>query len=63
MLRSARLVRLLRLARLAAFAAKGVRDTRGILCHRGLNWVLLIVLLLNLIAAAMVLEFERGNPR
>ena len=33
-----------------------------ILRHRGLNWVLLIVLVLNLIAAAMVLEFERGNP-
>jgi voltage-gated potassium channel len=55
-------LRLLRLARLAAFAAKGVRDTRGILRHRGLNWVLLIVLVLNLIAAAMVLDFERGNP-
>jgi voltage-gated potassium channel len=39
-----------------------VRDTRGILRHRGLNWVLLIVLVLNLIAAAMVLDFERGNP-
>jgi voltage-gated potassium channel len=62
-LRSARLLRLLRLARLAAFAAKGVRDTRGILRHRGLNWVLLIVLVLNLIAAAMVLDFERGNPQ
>jgi voltage-gated potassium channel len=62
-LRSARLLRLLRLARLAAFAAKGIRDTRGILRHRGLNWVLLIILVLNLIAAAMVLEFERGNPQ
>jgi voltage-gated potassium channel len=61
-LRSARLLRLLRLARLAAFAAKGMHETRGILRHRGLNWVLLIVLVLNLIAAAMVLEFERGNP-
>jgi voltage-gated potassium channel len=62
-LRSARLLRLLRLARLAALAAKGVRDTRSILRHRGLNWVLLIVLVLNLIAAAMVLEFERANPQ
>jgi voltage-gated potassium channel len=61
-LRSARLLRLLRLARLAAFAAKGVHETRGILRHRGLNWVLLIVLVLNLVAAAAVLEFERGNP-
>jgi voltage-gated potassium channel len=61
-LRSVRLLRLLRLARLAAFAAKGVHEARGILRHRGLNWVLLIVLVLNLIAAAMVLEFERGNP-
>jgi voltage-gated potassium channel len=61
-LRSARLLRLLRLARLAAFAAKGIREARSILRHRGLNWVLLIVLVLNLTAAAAVLEFERGNP-
>jgi voltage-gated potassium channel len=62
-LRSARLLRLLRLARLAALATRGLRDTRGILRHRGLNWVLLIVLVLNLIAAAMVLDFERSNPQ
>jgi hypothetical protein len=37
-------------------------EARNILRHRGLNRVLLIVLVLNLIAAAMVLEFERGNP-
>jgi voltage-gated potassium channel len=62
-LRSVRLLRLLRLVRLAAFAAKGLHEARGILRHRGLNWVLLIVLILNLIAAAAVLEFERGNPQ
>jgi voltage-gated potassium channel len=61
-LRSARLLRLLRLIRLVAFAIEGLGEVRGILRHRGLNWVLLIVLVLNLIAAAMVLEFERGNP-
>jgi voltage-gated potassium channel len=61
-LRVLRSARLLRLARLAAFAAKGVHEARGILRHRGLNWVLLIVLVLNLTAAAAVLEFERGNP-
>jgi voltage-gated potassium channel len=61
-LRSVRLLRLLRLALLTGLAAKGLRETRNILRHRGLNWVLLIVLVLNLIAAAMVLEFERGNP-
>jgi voltage-gated potassium channel len=55
-------LRLLRLTLLAGVAAKGLRETRNILRHRGLNWVLLIVLVLNLIAAAMVLEFERGNP-
>jgi voltage-gated potassium channel len=38
-----------------------LREARNILRHRGLNWVLLIVLVLNLIAAAMVLEFEGGN--
>jgi voltage-gated potassium channel len=62
-LRSVRLLRLLRLVRLAAFAAKGLHEARGILRHRGLNWVLLIVLILNLVAAAAVLEFERGNPQ
>ena len=61
-LRSVRLLRLLRLALLTGLAAKGLREARDILRRRGLNWVLLIVLVLNLIAAAMVLEFERGNP-
>jgi len=49
-LRSVRLLRLLRLALLGGFAAKGLREARSILRHRGLNWVLLIVLVLNLIA-------------
>lgn len=61
-LRSVRLLRLLRLTRLIAFAVEGLSEIRGIVRHRGLNWVLLIVLVLNLVAAAMVLEFERGNP-
>ena len=60
-LRSVRLLRLLRLTLLTGLAAKGLREARSILRRRGLNWVLLIVLVLNLIAAAMVLEFERGN--
>jgi voltage-gated potassium channel len=61
-LRSVRLLRLLRLALLAGLAAKGLREARNVLRHRGLSWVLLIILVLNLIAAAMVLEFERGYP-
>jgi voltage-gated potassium channel len=61
-LRVLRSVRLLRLGLLTGLAAKGLREARNILRRRGLNWVLLIVLVLNLIAAAMVLEFERGNP-
>jgi voltage-gated potassium channel len=61
-LRSVRLLRLLRLTLLTGLAAKGLREARNLLRRRGLNWVLLIVLVLNLIAAAMVLEFERGNP-
>ena len=61
-LRSVRLLRFLRLTLLTGLAAKGLREARSILRHRGLNWVLLIVLVLNLIAAAMVLEFEGGNP-
>jgi voltage-gated potassium channel len=61
-LRSVRLLRLLRLALLGSFAAKGLREVREVLRRRGLSWVLLIVLVLNLVAAAAVLEFERGNP-
>ena len=61
-LRSVRLLRLLRLTLLTGLAAKGLRESRNIFRRRGLNWVLLIVLVLNLIAAAMVLEFKRGNP-
>jgi voltage-gated potassium channel len=61
-LRSVRLLRLLRLTLLTGLVAKGLREARNILRRRGLSWVLLIVLVLNLIAAAMVLEFERGNP-
>ena len=55
-------LRLLRLTLLTGLAAKGLRESRNILRHQGLNWVLLIVLVLNLIAAAMVLEFEGGIP-
>jgi len=56
------MLRPLRLVLLGGFAAKGVREARSILRHRGLNWVLLIALVLNLVAAAAMLEFERGNP-
>ena len=62
-LRSVRLLRLLRLTLLTGLAAKGLRETRNILRHRGLNWVLLIVLVLNLIAAAMVLKSRVATPR
>jgi voltage-gated potassium channel len=61
-LRSARLLRLLRLARLVAFAVEGLQEGREILRRRGLSWVLLIVLALNLVAAALVLTFERDLP-
>jgi voltage-gated potassium channel len=62
-LRSVRLLRLLRLALLGSFAAKGLREVREVLRRRGLSWVLLIVLVLNLVAAAAVLEFERSNAQ
>jgi voltage-gated potassium channel len=61
-LRGARLLRLLRLARLVAFAFEGVSEARSILRRRGLSWVLLIALALNLIAATLVLNFERDIP-
>jgi voltage-gated potassium channel len=58
-LRSARLLRLLRLARLVAFAVEGLHEARGILRRRGLSWILLIALGLNMVAAALVYAFER----
>jgi voltage-gated potassium channel len=61
-LRGARLLRLLRLARLVAFAIEGLSEARDVLRRRGLSWVLLIALALNLIAAALVLSFERDIP-
>jgi voltage-gated potassium channel len=61
-LRSARPLRLLRLTRLVAFAVEGLQEAREILRRRGLSWVLLIVLALNLVAAALVLTFERDTP-
>jgi voltage-gated potassium channel len=61
-LRGVRLLRLLRLARLVAFAIEGLHEVRDVLRRRGLSWVLLIALALNLIAAALVLSFERDTP-
>src|SRR6266536_2219208 len=61
-LRATRLLRLLRLVRLVAFAIEGLSEVRGVLRRRGLSWVLLIALALNLIAAALVLSFERDMP-
>jgi voltage-gated potassium channel len=61
-LRGVRLLRLLRLARLEAFAVEGLSEARAVLRRRGLSWVLLIALALNLIAAALVLSFERDTP-
>jgi voltage-gated potassium channel len=61
-LRATRLLRLLRLARLVAFAVEGLHEAHGILRRRGLSWVLLVALGLNLVAAALVLTFERDMP-
>jgi voltage-gated potassium channel len=61
-LRGVRLLRLLRLARLVAFAVEGLSEVRAVLRRRGLSWVLLSALALNLIAAALVLSFERDVP-
>lgn len=60
-LRSARLLRLLRLTRLAALAAKALTNVRAILRSRGLNYVLLVAVALVFLAAALVVEFERGH--
>jgi voltage-gated potassium channel len=59
-LRSARVLRLLRLSRVLAFAGKGISEVRAIVRSRGLNYVLLLVILLLFLAALVVLEVERG---
>jgi voltage-gated potassium channel len=61
-LRSGRILRLLRLSRGAAFAAKGLREVRAILRSRGLNYVLLSVVILVFVAAFGILELERDIP-
>lgn len=61
-LRATRLLRLLRLTRLIAFAVEGVHEARSILRRRGLSWVLLVGVALDLVAAALVLTFERDMP-
>lgn len=58
--RSARALRLLRATRLLGFVVRGVVQARAVLRRRGLNYVLLIVVVLALVAAALVLEFEKG---
>src|SRR6266704_497777 len=45
-----------------SFAVEGLSEVRDVLRRRGLSWVLLIALALNLIAAALVLSFERDMP-
>jgi hypothetical protein len=50
------------LARLVAFAVEGLQEARETLRRRGLSWVLLIVVALNLVAAALVLTFEQDTP-
>jgi voltage-gated potassium channel len=59
LLRSARVLRLLRLSRGAAFAGKGLREVRAILRSRGLNYILLSVVILVFVAAFSILELKR----
>ncbi|HEX2149395.1 MAG TPA: potassium channel family protein, partial [Actinomycetota bacterium] len=59
-MRSARVLRLLRLGRVLAFAGKGISELRAILSSRGLNYVLLLVVLLLFLSALVVFEVERG---
>ena len=59
-LRSARTLRVLRLARLVAFATEGLGEIRSVLRKRGLNYVLLFVVVIVFVAAALVRVFERG---
>jgi voltage-gated potassium channel len=62
LVRSVRLVRLLRAARLLAFVVEGLEEVRSIMRRRGLNYVLLIMLALLVVAAALVFQFERDQP-
>jgi voltage-gated potassium channel len=61
-IQSARVLRVLRLARVLSAAAKGLREARNIIGARGLNYVLLVTMLLVIAAASAVHELERGQP-
>lgn len=60
LVRSIRILRAIRALRLAAFVGRGLHATSRIIRHRGLNYVLLVVVGLVLLAAAIVTEVERG---
>lgn len=60
-LRSMRSLRLMRLVRVGAFATRGLGNVRAILRSHGLNYVLLIVTAVVVVAAGLVYEFERNG--
>lgn len=61
-LRIARVLRLLRLVRVAAVLARALGRARSILTHKGLNFVLLAVILIVFAGAAAELAFEAHEP-
>jgi voltage-gated potassium channel len=60
-LRLARLLRFVRLGRIVSVLSTGLRRTRAILAHHGLQFVLLAVTIITLGAAALELTFERHS--
>jgi voltage-gated potassium channel len=61
-LRASRALRLLRLSRLLAFVLVGLRRARLILMERGLNYVLLVVVVIVFAAAGVEATLERTAP-
>ncbi len=59
-IRSARALRLLRATRLTTFAARALHSTRSILAEHGLQYVLLVGVVVVLASAGLVTVFERG---
>lgn len=60
-LRAARAARGLRLVRVVSSANRGMRTLGRVMGRRGLGYVLLLTLLVNVLGAAGILAFERGS--
>lgn len=61
-LRALRLLRIVNLARAGLILTNALRRLRALLTHRGLHYVLLVVLGVVIVCAALEFQFEEGTP-